>query len=85
MKNTFLLILLLIAGAVLGSLIGSAAAGMDGIDWLSYSKEIAISPFTINLVIASITFGIDFSMSIAQVIFLIIAVCFYPKLKKFIA
>lgn len=85
MKNTLLLILLIIAGSVVGSLIASATGGVEGLYWLSYSKEIAISPFTINFVIASVTFGIDFSMSIAQVLFLIIAVAVYPKLKKVIA
>lgn len=85
MKNTFLLILLLIAGSVVGALIASATGGVESLSWLSYSKEIAVSPFTVNLVIASITFGIDFSMSVAQVIFLVIAVAVYPKLKKVIA
>lgn len=84
MKKTILLILLLIAGAVVGSLVGTAAAGVEALDWLSYSKEIGIEPGPINLVIIKLTFGIEFSMSIAQVIFMVVAVAVYPKLKKII-
>ncbi len=81
MKHTILLILLLIAGAVVGSFMASITGDIQGLNWLAFSKGVSISPFTINLVIFSLTFGVDFSMSIAQVIFMIIAVAFYPKLK----
>ncbi len=84
MKKTVLLVLLLIAGAVIGSLITSVTGDISGLNWLAYSKGIAISPTTINLAILNITFGIEFSMSIAQVIFMIVAVAVYPKLKKVI-
>ncbi len=85
MKNTILLILLIIAGAVIGSLVATATAGMDGLDLLAYSLEVGIDPTPINLIIMKITFGFEFSMSIAQIIFMIIAVAVYPKLKKVIA
>lgn len=85
MKKTILLILLLLAGAVVGSLVASVTGDISGLNWLAYSKGISISPpLTINLVIMKISFGIDFSMSIAQLIFMIIAVAIYPKLKKVI-
>ena len=84
MKKTVLLILLLIAGAVVGSLIGTACEGTDALGWLAYSQRIAIDSTTINLIIAKLTFGIDFSMNIAQVIFMVVAVAVYPKLKKII-
>jgi len=85
MKNTILLILLVIAGAVFGSLLASATGDINGLNWLAYSKQVAISPFTLKLVIVNLTFGIEFSISIAQVLFMIVAVAVYPKLKKVIA
>lgn len=85
MKNTILLILLVIAGAVIGSLTASATGDINGLSWLAYSKQVAVSPFTLKLVIVNLTFGIEFSISIAQVLFMIVAVAVYPKLKKVIA
>ena len=82
MKKTILLILLLVAGAVVGSLIASATDGMEALGWLAYSHEFSVSPFTLNLIITKITFGIEFGMSIAQLIMMIVAVAVYPKLKK---
>lgn len=82
MKNKILLILLILAGAVLGSLVSGAAAGTDALRWLSYSKEIGVSPTVINLVIIKFTIGFQLSISAAQVIFMLIAVLFYPKLSK---
>ncbi len=85
MKNTILLILLIFAGAVIGSLISTATAGMDGLSWLSYALELGVDPTPINLIVIKLNFGFEFSMSIAQIIFMIIAVAVYPKLKKVIA
>jgi len=85
MKNTILLILLLIAGMVVGSLIGTATEGVEALDWLAYSMEVGIEPTPINLIIIKLNFGFEFSMNIAQIIFMIVAVAFYPKLKKIIA
>ena len=85
MKNTILLILLIIAALVIGSLIGTATAEMNGLDWLAYALEVGIDPTPINLIIIKLNFGFQFSMNIAQIIFLIVAVAVYPKLKKLIA
>ena len=85
MKNTILLILLLIAGMVVGSLIATATADIEGLNLLAYSMEVGIDPTPINLIIVKLTFGFHFSMSIAQIIFMIVAVAVYPKLKKVIA
>ncbi len=85
MKTKILLIGLLIAGAIIGALLGQTVSGTDVLGWLAYSKNISISPFTLNLVIIKLTFGIDFSMNIAQVLCMVIAIAVYPKLKKVIA
>ena len=84
MKNTLLLIGLIIAAVVLGSLLGTMTEGSDTFRWLSYAKGFSISPTEINLVVCVITFGIDFSMNIAQVLFIIAAIIAYPKMKKLI-
>lgn len=84
MKTKLLLIGLLLAGAVIGGLLGQTVSGTDVLGWLAYGKDISVSPFTINLVIIKLTFGFDFTMNIAQVLCMVIAIAVYPKLKKII-
>ena len=84
MKNKILLIALLIAGAIVGAIAGSGAEHVDALHWLAYSKSIIISPSEINLVIIKLTFGFDFSMSVSQILFMILAIALYPKFSKMI-
>ena len=84
MKNTILLIGLIIAAVVLGALLATITSGSDTFQWLSYSKGFSISPTTINLVVCKLTFGIDFSMNIAQVLLIVASIFAYPKMKKLI-
>ena len=85
MKNKILLIMLVIAGAIVGSIAAKGAAGNEMLSWLAYSKGIGISPTSINLVIIKLTVGFEFSLSVAQIIFMLIALALYPKLSKAIA
>lgn len=84
MKNKILLIALLIAGAIVEAIAGSGAEHVDALHWLAYSKSISISPSEINLVIIKLTFGFDFSMSVSQILFMILAIALYPKFSKMI-
>ena len=68
MKNKILLIMLIIAGAIAGSIAAKGAANSDMLSWLAYSKEIGIDPTNINLVIIDLTIGFNFSMNVAQII-----------------
>ena len=52
---------------------------------IAYSKEIGIDPTNINLVIIDLTIGFNFSMNVAQIIFMLAAIAIYPKLSKAIA
>lgn len=85
MKNKILLIMLIIAGAIIGSIAAKGAVNNEMLSWLAYSKEIGIDPTNINLVIIKLTIGFNFSMNVAQIIFMLIAIAIYPKLSKAIA
>lgn len=85
MKNKILLIMLIIAGAIAGSIAAKGTANSDMLSWLAYSKEIGIDPTNINLVIIDLTIGFNFSMNVAQIIFMLAAIAIYPKLSKAIA
>ena len=77
MKNKILLIMLIIAGAIAGSIAAKGAANSDMLSWLAYSKEIGIDPTNINLVIIDLTIGFNFSMNVAQIIFMLAAVAIF--------
>ena len=82
MKKKLILIFLLIAAAIIGSIIATACDGVTYFNWLSYAKSVGVQPFTLDVVSINLTFGLNFSLSIAQIICFIIAVIVYPKLVK---
>lgn len=85
MKNKILLVMLVIAGAIVGSIAAKGAASAESLGWLAYSKEFGIAPTTINLVVINLTIGFEFSLNVAQILFMLVAVIIYPKLSKAIA
>lgn len=82
MKKKIILIFLLIAAAIIGSIIATACDGVTYFNWLSYAKSVGVQPFTVDAVSINLTFGINFSLSVAQIICFIIAIIAYPKLAK---
>ncbi len=85
MKNKILLIMLILAGAIVGSIAAKGAVNSDMLSWLAYSKDIGIDPTRIDLIIINFTVGLHFSMNVAQIIFMLIAIAIYPKLSKAIS
>ena len=63
MKKNILLLFFILAGAMVGSLIASAAAGVPMLSWLAYSETIGIP--TANP--AYLAFGLEMGLSIAQI------------------
>lgn len=85
MKNKILLIMVILAAAIVGSIAAKGAAGQDMLSWLAYSKELGIDPTNIDLIVFKITLGFKISLSVAQIIFMLIGIAVYPKLAKAIA
>ena len=80
-KNIWILILCLLAGLVLGGLLGEFAKNVDFLWWLSYGQEFGLStPITLNLSVITITFGLMFKINVASIIGMIIAVFVYRKI-----
>lgn len=75
--NLVLLVLLLI-GAIFGSLIGDALGGIVPI--LKFGKSIGVDPFVVDLNVIIITFGFKLSLNIAGIIGIIIAFFVFKKL-----
>lgn len=80
MKNKLILLFMVLAAAVLGGVCGNAVEGLPGLDWLSYSKTVGMNPVSVDLMIADITFGIHFSLNVAQVILLFLVLLTHKKI-----
>ncbi len=79
-KNIWILILFLLAGLVIGGLIGNIAKNVDFLWWLSYGEEFGLtSPITLDLSVIAITFGLSFKINIASIIGMAISVFIYRK------
>ena len=79
-KNIWILILFLLAGLVIGGLIGDLAKNVDFLWWLSYGEQFGLtSPLTLDLSVMTITFGLTFKINIASIIGMAIAIFIYRK------
>lgn len=80
-SNTWILILFICAGLVIGGLLGNVASQVDWLSWLSYGQEFGFSqPFVVDLNVLSITFGFSININIASIIGLAIAIFIYRKI-----
>lgn len=80
-KNIWILILCLLAGLVIGGLLGDIAKNVDFLWWLSYGQEFGLStPITLNLSVITITFGLLFKINVASIIGMVIALLIYRKI-----
>ena len=80
-KLNFIQILILLIGAVLGNLIARLSAGVSYLGWLAFGDTFGVSPFTVDLGVAELTFGMTFDLSIAAIIGLILAILICRKLR----
>ena len=80
-KNIWILIVFILAGLVLGGLLGELAKNVSWLWWLGYSQEFGLSnPIELNLSIISITFGLMFKINVASIIGMAIAIFVYRKI-----
>ena len=80
-KNTWIVILFIFAGLVIGGLLGQVASQVDWLSWVSYGQTFGIQePFVLNMNILSLTFAFSIQINIASIIGLAIAIFLYKKL-----
>lgn len=76
-KSTWVLIMLVLIGAVLGSFIGNLAAN-SSFSWLNYGKTFGLtSPIVLDMAVLTLTFGLTIHFSIATILGIIIAIFIY--------
>lgn len=84
MKKALYMTLLLVCACVLGGLIGRHADG--SISWLGYTTGFNFQPGNfLDTEVLSVTFGISFTINIAQIILCLVAIfVFYKTAPKII-
>ncbi len=79
-KNIWILILFILAGIVVGGLLGEFASGVDFLWWLGYGQEFGLTePLVLDLSIITLTFGAEFKINIASIIGIAVALFVYRK------
>ncbi len=77
-KNGWVLLLLMLAGIVLGGLVATLTQNVTGLSWLSYGQSFGLdSPIVLNLGIVVLTFGLTIKITIASILGLVIAGIIY--------
>lgn len=79
-KSALTLFLFIFAGIVLGGFIGDWLGQYDFFYWLAYGKTFGLETVTLNLSIIQLTFGFQFSINLASIIGILIAVLIYRKM-----
>ena len=79
-KGIWLLMIFILAGIVIGGLIGELASSVDWLWWLAYGKEFGITtPIGLDLHILKLTFSVVFKINIASIIGIGISIWIYRK------
>ena len=80
-KNYWTLLLLVLAGIVLGGFIGELTSNVSFLSWLNYGQSFGLSdPLVLNLGILVLTFGLKIKITIAGLIGILIAILIYRLL-----
>ena len=76
-KSTWVLVLFILAGIVLGGFLGDLLAHYDFWSWLAYGKTFGIETVSLNLSIITLTFGLQIKINIASILGIIAAILIY--------
>ena len=77
-KNVWVLIILMLAGIVIGGFIGTLTQNVAGLSWLNYGQAFGLdSPIVLNLGIIVFTFGLSIKITIASILGLLLAALIY--------
>lgn len=79
-KGTWVCIIFILAGLVIGGLIGELTSGVDFLWWLSYGQEFGLSePLKLDLGVITLQFAVMFKINIASILGVIISLFIYRK------
>ena len=79
-RNSWILLLFLLAGIVLGGLIGELAGKIVFLWWLGYGQTFGLTePLVLNLEVVTLTFALQFKINIASIVGVALAIFLYRK------
>lgn len=79
-KSSFILIVFVLCGLVIGGLIGELTQGVSWLNWLAYGQSFGLTnPVTLDLGVMQLTVGLMFKINIAGIIGIITAIFLYKK------
>ncbi len=79
-KSTFVLIIFILCGLVIGGLIGELTQGVSWLSWLSYGQSFGLTePISLDLGVVNLSFAIMFNINISSIIGIIISIFIYRK------
>lgn len=79
-KSSFILIVFVLCGLVIGGLIGELTQGVSWLSWLAYGQSFGLTnPVTLDLGVMQLTVGLMFKINIAGIVGIIIAIFLYKK------
>ena len=77
-KNFWILLIMLLAGIVLGGFMGQLANGISWLSWLNFGQSFGLdSPLVINFGILVIDLGLTIKITMASIIGIAIALIIY--------
>lgn len=77
-KNSWVLLLMLLSGIVLGGFIGEMTKEIPFLSWLNFGESFGLNdPLVLNFGILVITFGLSIRITMASIIGVIIAIITY--------
>jgi hypothetical protein len=80
-KNIWILLVFLLAGLVIGGLLGKLASSVSWLWWLSYEQQFGLeTPIVLDLSVLKLTFGLMFKINIASIIGMVLAIFIYKKI-----
>ncbi|MGN1298545.1 MAG: DUF4321 domain-containing protein [Candidatus Scatovivens sp.] len=79
-KKGWICVLFILAGLVIGGLLGQLAQSIDFLWWFSYGQEFGMeNPLILDLSVFKITFALTININIASIIGVLLALLIYRR------
>ena len=79
-RSLWILIVFILAGIVIGGLLGDLAANSSGLWWLAYGQQFGLSePLSVDLSIIKFSFSLLIKLNISSILGMILAIFIYRK------
>ena len=81
-ERKWILFGLIFAGLVIGGLVGTLTADINGLSWLNYGKSFGLSePVVLNLDLIVLTFGLMIHFNVSSILGMLIGLLIYSRIR----